>query len=142
VRRRIPAFPSGSSVVWYGYDHGGACDYNTGSPNSGALILNSWIVLPVGAASISLRYWSLTDTENCLEGYDIHRVLVHSQAGATLSVPFRASGNSDYFPWNERRADLTHSPAKASDSNSASARSTTRVADGCSTTCVSWSSPA
>lgn len=103
-------FPSGTNAAWYGID--GPCTYDTpGSPNSGALQLNDWIDLPANAASISLRYWASSKTEDCGEGYDSMRVRIEAQNGpdAGFVEPYCA-----YAPgitildaaWHERRLDL------------------------------------
>jgi len=82
-------FPDGSGVAYYGID--GACDYQTGSSNSGAISWNGWVDLPVGAASIAVRFWSRSETEHCWQNWDVHRVFLLFETG---------SSNSGAISWN------------------------------------------
>jgi len=100
-------FPDGSGVTYYGID--GACDYQTtGSSNSGAISWNGWVDLPVGAASIAVRFWSRSETEHCWQNWDVHRVFLLFETGGSVPLQY-CDGAQTLFdePWHERRFDIT-----------------------------------
>lgn len=100
-------FPDGTGLAYYGID--GQCHFDTGGTNSGSLTRNGWVQLPVGAGSISLRFWSRSETESCTEDWDIHRVflLVDDVGTAVPLVYCDGTAVSSHQPWHERRFDVT-----------------------------------
>jgi hypothetical protein len=111
-------FVEGTKAAWYGIE--GACNFDTpGVANGGSLALNAWIDLP-DAASISLRFWSWSETEYCwgfetgfgwIAQWDIHSVHVEAQngpnAGFSQELCSYQGPTSLLLPWHERRIDLS-----------------------------------
>lgn len=106
----ILPFPSGTGAAYFGIDS--ACNYDAyPAIAQGELSCDTWIDLPAGAASITLRFWSSSHTEYCWGGYDIHSIWIDVEGGASVRAPY-CDGVPDWIlntgvPWHERRVDIT-----------------------------------
>lgn len=108
---QVAPFPGGTQAAWYGV--GGTCNFNTGTANAGSLALNSWVDLP-DAPSISLRFWSVFNSEYCwafTSQWDIHRVRIDAQNGPDAGFSQDLCPNNGpiwvFLDWHERRVDLS-----------------------------------
>ena len=59
-------FPDGNSAAWYGVP--GACNYDTGAANTGALLLAQPVAIPAGVPAAKLYLWTRQNTEYCTSG--------------------------------------------------------------------------
>lgn len=102
-------FPSGTNVAWYGIQ--GSCNFQDGNANFGYLLQNDWVDLPPSAASISLRYWSSSESEYCWGDWDVHSVVIAAQNGpdSGFTAPYCTTWGPLYadLDWHERRVDLS-----------------------------------
>jgi hypothetical protein len=101
-------FFEGTQAAWYGVE--GACHFDTGDTNSGSLVMNDWLALPV-APSINLRFWMRSESEYCWGGWDQHSVHVQAQGGPDAGFQqdlcdFNGPSWMD-LAWHERRIDLS-----------------------------------
>jgi hypothetical protein len=99
--------PSPGHYAWYGSQHQNPslhCDYEQGYPG-GALVLNAPVVLPQNTGSIVLRYRRFLETEYCIEGYDVTRVVVTTVGGQTELV--HGSDCGIETGWVDRRLDVS-----------------------------------
>lgn len=107
----VQPFPSGTGAAYFGIDS--ACNYDLGNdPSFGQLRWDGWIDLPAGAASITLRYWSWSETEHCWGDWDLHAIEVRQEGGPLEHFSYcdnPPSGTAlPQMRWHERRHDLTH----------------------------------
>ena len=111
---QVSPFVEGTKAAWYGSPT--SCTYDTGSANSGTLIMNDWLDLPV-APSLSIHFWMWSHSEYCWADsygtqYDVYSVRVYRQTGSPTSVStFLCNAHSGpastLLPWHERRVDIT-----------------------------------
>lgn len=83
---QVAPFPDGSHCAYYGV--AGACNYETGAPNSGTLTMNAPIAIPSGGPAVQLHCWTRHETEFCGDAslYDLFNIEASTNGGSSWSV--------------------------------------------------------
>jgi hypothetical protein len=106
----VAPIPDGTQLAYFGTAQ---CNFNGGDPlrgPSGALEKLDWIDLPAATGSISLHFWSWSETEYCWGDWDVHEIVIFAENGpdAGFVAPYcDVQASPNLLPWHERRIDLS-----------------------------------
>jgi hypothetical protein len=101
-------FPEGNGAAWYG--NPATCSIDDGQSNNGGLLMNDWVTLPTGFASLNLYFKSYVDSEYCWGFWDRHELSLSTNLGTTGFTLLLCDVNgpaATLHTWHERRVNLT-----------------------------------